>query len=69
MRDFSMIGTQDRWQDDLFVIGTLRDLIPEDHLLRRVDEHLDPSCFDVMWRTATAKTMVDRASTRKLRFA
>jgi len=38
-----MIGTQDRWQDDLFVIGTLRDLIPEDHLLRRVNEHLDLS--------------------------
>ena len=38
-----MIGTQDRWQDDLFVIGTLRDLIPEDHLLRRVDKHLDLS--------------------------
>ena len=36
-----MIGTQDRWQDDLFVIGTLRDLIPEDHVLRRIDRLLD----------------------------
>lgn len=36
-----MIGTQDRWQDDLFVIGTLRDLIPEDHVLRRIDRVAD----------------------------
>jgi transposase len=37
----SMIGKQDRWQEDLFVIGTLRDLIPEDHLLRRIDRVVD----------------------------
>ena len=36
-----MLGTQDRWQDDLFVVGSLRDLIPEDHLLRRIDRQLD----------------------------
>jgi transposase len=38
-----MLGTQDRWQDDLFIVGCLRDLIPDDHLLRRVDRHLDLS--------------------------
>lgn len=37
----SMIGKQDRWQEDLFVIGTLRDLIPEDHVLRRIDRAVD----------------------------
>lgn len=38
-----MIGRQDRWQEDLFVLGSLRDLIPEDHILRRVDHVLDLS--------------------------
>lgn len=38
-----MIGRQDRWQEDLFVAGPLRDLIPEDHILKRVDKILDLS--------------------------
>lgn len=38
-----MIGRQDRWQEDLFVAGALRDLIPEDHILKRVDKVLDLS--------------------------
>jgi len=38
-----VIGRQDRWQEDLFVVGSLRDLIPEDHVLRRVDRVLDLS--------------------------
>ena len=41
---FAMIGTQDRRQDELFVVGSLRDLIPEDHVLRRVD-----ACLDLGW--------------------
>lgn len=36
-----MLGPQDRWQGDLFDVGSLRDLIPEDHLLRRVDRLLE----------------------------
>lgn len=36
-----MIGRQERWQEDLFVAGPLRDLIPEDHILRRVDGVLE----------------------------
>lgn len=32
-----MIGRQERWQEDLFVAGPLRDLIPDDHILRRLD--------------------------------
>ena len=38
-----MIGNQDRWQEDLFVACPLRDLIPDDHILKQVDEVLDLS--------------------------
>ena len=38
-----MIGRQERWQEDLFVAGPLRDLIPDDHILKRVDKVLDLS--------------------------
>ena len=36
-----MLGRQERWQEDLFTVGSLRDLIPDDHLLRRIDEIVD----------------------------
>jgi hypothetical protein len=35
-----MLGRQERWQEDLFVAGPLRDFIPEDHILKRVDRVL-----------------------------
>jgi len=38
-----MLGTQSRWQEDLFVAGPLRDLVPDDHILKRVDAVLDLS--------------------------
>jgi len=38
-----MLSRQDRWQDDLFVAGPLRELIPDDHPLRRIDNVLDLS--------------------------
>ena len=38
-----MQSRQDRWQEDLFVAGPLRDLIPEDHILKRVNAILDLS--------------------------
>jgi len=38
-----MIGRQDRWQEDLFVAGPLRDLVPDDHILKRVHKVLDLS--------------------------
>jgi len=38
-----MLGRQERWQDDLFVACSLCDLIPEDHILKRVDKVLDLS--------------------------
>jgi len=38
-----MIGNQERWQEDLFVAGPLSSLIPNDHILKRVDKVLDLS--------------------------
>ena len=38
-----MIGRQERWQEDLFVAGPLRELVPDDHILKRVDKVLDLS--------------------------
>lgn len=38
-----MLGRQERWQEDLFVAGPLRDLIPDEHILKRVDAVLDLS--------------------------
>ena len=38
-----MLGTQDRWQGELFVAGTLEQLIPDDHILKRVDAVLELS--------------------------
>jgi len=37
------MGKQDRWQEDLFVACPLRELIPADHILKRVDKILDLS--------------------------
>ncbi len=50
-----MLERRDRLQDDLFVAGSLRELIPEDHVLVRVDKVLDLSwlraavseCYDL----------------------
>ncbi len=38
-----MLGTQKRWQEDLFIAGPLSSLIPEDHILKQVDKILDLS--------------------------
>jgi transposase len=38
-----VIGSQERWQEDLFVAGPLSSLIPDDHILKRVDKVLDLS--------------------------
>jgi transposase len=38
-----VIGTQERWQEELFVAGPLSNLIPNDHVLKRVDRVLDLS--------------------------
>ena len=38
-----MLGTQKRWQEDLFVAGPLSSLIPDDHILKQIDKVLDLS--------------------------
>ncbi len=38
-----MQSRKDRWQEDLFVASPLRDLVPDDHILKRVDAILDLS--------------------------
>jgi len=36
-----MLGRKERGQSELFITGSLRDLIPEDHVLVRIDQVLD----------------------------
>jgi len=38
-----MLGNQERWQEDIFVSCPLRDLVPDDHILKLVDSVLDLS--------------------------
>ncbi|MBM3331390.1 IS1182 family transposase [candidate division WOR-3 bacterium] len=38
-----MVGNQDRWREDIFVACPLRDLVPDDHILKRFDRVLDLS--------------------------
>ena len=38
-----MLGTQERWQEELFVAGPLSSLVPDDHILKQVDKVLDLS--------------------------
>lgn len=38
-----MQSKRGRWQEDLFIASPLRDLVPEDHILKRVDAILDLS--------------------------
>ena len=40
-----MQSHNDRWQEGLFVAGPLRDLVPEGHILKRVDAILSLSCL------------------------
>ena len=38
-----MLGRKERYQLELFITGSLRQLMPDDHVLARVDRVLDPS--------------------------
>ncbi len=49
-----MVGNQELWQEDLFVACTLRDLIPADHILRRVNKVLELS-----WLRGEVKGLYD----------
>ena len=41
-----MIGNQEKWQEDIFLACRLSDLIPDDHILKRVDQVLDLSWLE-----------------------
>jgi len=45
-----MIGRQDRKQGTLFIAGSLADLIPDDHILKRLDKVPELSCFAGLWQ-------------------
>ena len=55
-----MIGKQDRHQEQLFIAGQLRDLIPDDHILKRVNKVLDLS-----WLRNEVKDTYDERMGRK----
>ena len=38
-----MLGTQDRWQEELSVARPLSYLVPDDHILKQADKVLDLS--------------------------
>ena len=39
-----MLGCKERGQFEIIVAGSLYDLVPDDHVLKRVDRVLDLSC-------------------------
>jgi hypothetical protein len=49
-----MPGNRERGQEELFVVGAMRDLIPDDYILKRVDNVLDLS-----WLRAEVKALYD----------
>ena len=54
-----MLGRQERWQEDLFVAGPLRDLISADHILKRVD-----AVLDLGWLRAEVRDLYDAQTGR-----
>lgn len=51
-----MIGRRSREQDEFFILGSMEQLIPEDHILRRVDAVLDLSWLEeIVADTYTAR--------------
>ena len=68
-----MIGKQDRSQGTLFIPGSLDQLVPDDHVLKRVDKVLDLSwlrdevrdCYD----ESTGRPSIDPESAVRLMLA
>jgi transposase len=55
-----MLGhAKERWQEDLFVSVPLREMVPDDHILRRVDAVLDLS-----WLRLEVKPLYDATTGR-----
>jgi len=64
-----MVGDQARWREDIFVACPLRDLVPEDHILRRVDRVLDLGWLRAEVADCYCLENGGRASTRRRRSA
>lgn len=64
-----MLGRKERGQLELFITGSLRDLVPDDHVLVRVDRVLDLSWLPTEVAGLTAPTMADLASIPRSRCA
>ena len=52
-----MLGRKERGQLELFITGSLRGLIPDDHVLVRVDQVLDLGWLRVKWLISIVPTM------------
>lgn len=63
-----MLGRKERGQLELFITGSLRQLIPDDHILVRVDWVLDLSWLRREVAAATATITAALASIPKWRF-
>ena len=62
-----MLERRERRQPELFVAGSLRELLPDDHVLIRIDRVLDLGWLRAEGEPLTAPTPADRASTRRSR--
>jgi transposase len=54
-----MIGSQDRLQEDLFVAAPLRDLIPDDHILKQLN-----CVLDLSWLRKEVRPLYDQSQGR-----
>ena len=64
-----MLGTQNRWQRELFVASSLEQLVPDDHILKRIDAVVIPPLIidfksrglrrlqELPWRNTTNRCM------------
>jgi transposase len=68
-----VIGKQQRWQEDLFVAGPLSSLVPDDHILKRVDAILDlswlPELIREVYCTDNGRPGIDPESALRLMLA
>jgi hypothetical protein len=63
-----MLGSRQRGQSELLMAGSLRDLVPDDHVLARVDRVLDLSWLRAEFEASTRRTVpVGRALIRRQR--
>ena len=62
-----MLGSQERRQLEFFVCGSLRDLVPDDHILVRADRVLELGWLHEEVAEAYATTSDVRALTRRQR--